>query len=377
MSLATRRALARAWELASADPSKRYPAAASARQMLEHARESVATALSCESAAIAFLSGSADDAMALAMRAAVTKRSRATRSGTPIRLVVSAVEEIGVLRAADNLVSAPPTGASVDLHRVPVDRFGAVLAEELLELASQEPSVVVLQAANGELGTRQPLGPIAEALPDGTPLVVDGRHCIGRCPLALPADFLIAEPKAWGGPPGISLIAASHPTGLAGIPAPTDGPWGVEPSNPPVPLIAAAAVSLEMVAKTMREDMATSTQRTDQMRAMVLNQIPDALVLGHPRSRLGYVSMFSFLYVAADELVDELARSGWAVASGSACTSDTHRPLHVLTAIDALTHGNLRVSLPPWTTEDTVSLFVSELSRIVAKIRSDSGVSDL
>jgi cysteine desulfurase len=345
--------------------------------MLEQSRESVASALSCEPSAIAFVSGSADDALALAMRAAVTARSRATRSGTPVKLVVSDVEAIGVLRAADNLASAPPAGTTVDLVRVPVDSFGAVLTKELLELAGEAPSVVVLQAANGELGTRQPLGMIADSLPDETPLVVDGRHCVGRCPLPLPADFLIAEPSAWGGPPGISIMAASNPVRLAGIPAPTDGRWGVEQPNPPVPLIAAAGVSLEVAAKTMREDMATSTARTDQMRELIQDQISDVLVLGHPQHRLGYVSMFSFLYVAADELVDELARSGWAVASGSACTSDTHRPLHVLVAIDALTHGNLRVSLPPWTSEATVDSFVSDLSRIISKLRTDSGVGEL
>lgn len=377
MSFATRKALSRAWELGSADPSKRYPAAADSRQMLEHARESIASTLSCRSAEIAFISGSADDTLALTMRSAVTTQSRISRSGGPVNLLVSEVEELGVLRAADNLASAPPTATEVNIVRIPVDNWGAVSADHVLDLASQAPSVVALQAANGELGTRQPLGAIADALPPETLLVVDGRHCVGRCPLPVAADFLIAQPSAWGGPPGICVLAASNPVHLPGIPAPTDGRWGVEEPNCPVPLIAAAGLSLEVAAKTMREDMAASIERTDQLSSLVQDRIPDVLVLGHPTNRLGYVSMFSFLYVAADELVDELGKLGWSVSSGSACTSDTHRPLHVLEAIDALTHGNLRVSLPPWTTEATISRFVDDLARIVSRLRVNSGVTEL
>jgi cysteine desulfurase len=97
-------------------------------------------------------------------------------------------------------------------------------------------------------------------------------------------------------------------------------------------------------------------------------------VLGNIHDRLGYITMFSFLYVAADELVDELGRRGWSVASGSACTSETERPLHVLQAIGALTHGNLRISLPPEATAEQIEDFADDLVETVARIRQAAGL---
>ena len=83
--------------------------------------------------------------------------------------------------------------------------------------------------------------------------------------------------------------------------------------------------------------------------------------------------MFSFLYVAADELIDELAQLGWSCASGASCTSDTQRPHHVLTEVGASSHGSLRVSVPPQLTENQAAHFVSDLTRVVAKLRLEAG----
>jgi cysteine desulfurase len=374
MSAATRLALTRASQSGWADPRKRYKAAGESRRLLEHARVSVAGIVARRPAEIAFVPSSPDDTIALAMRAGVSALIGPSPTSLPIRLIISEVEEVRVLRAAENLSMAPPLGTQIDLIYAPVDGTGTVSEESILDSAATGPAVVVLQAANGELGTKQPVEAIAAKLPEKSRLIVDGRYQVGRRPTPTLGDFLVADPRIWGGPPGVSLLVASgHPTPV-GLPSPTSGPLGVEPTNPPVPLIVTAALSLESAA---RSEVQTSNELTRLLRNLVATRIDDVQVLGHHENQVGYIVMFSFLYVAADELVDKLARLGWSVASGSACTSDTHRPLHVLEAIGALTHGNLRVSLPPWTTETTIRHFAADLARIVADLREEVGASQL
>lgn len=377
MSSDTLRSLSTASRIGWADPTRRYPAAAVSRRLLDQARTSVAQIMSCHRSEVAFVSGAPDDTMALTMRACVAAMDGSGQSGGPIRLIISDIEELRVLRAAEALVTAPPRDSWVDLIHVPVDGAGRVSTDKLLELSADGPSVVVLQAANGEFGTRQPLAAVAASLPQQARLIVDGRYHVGRCPGPLPGDFVVADPTNWGGPPGISLLVAKGRTSLPGLPARTSGPLGIEPTNPPIPLIAAAALSLETAVETAQANLKISRELTRLLRHLVSTGIDDVQVLGHPENQLGYLVMFSFLYVAADELVDELAKLGWSVASGSACTSDTRRPLHALEAIGALTHGNLRVSLPPWTIESDIRAFADDLARTVTRIRAESGASDL
>jgi cysteine desulfurase len=82
----------------------------------------------------------------------------------------------------------------------------------------------------------------------------------------------------------------------------------------------------------------------------------------------------SFLYVDGEALVDALARRGFSVASGSACTASTLEPSHVLAAMGALTHGNIRVSLARDTTVEDVDAFLAALPEVVSEIRSDAGL---
>jgi len=102
--------------------------------------------------------------------------------------------------------------------------------------------------------------------------------------------------------------------------------------------------------------------------------IPDTEVVGDPDARLPHLVTFSFLYVDGEAIVTELDRRGFSVASGSACTASTLEPSHVLTAMGALTHGNLRVSLTRDTEESEVDRLLAELPDVVARIRAEAGL---
>jgi len=92
-------------------------------------------------------------------------------------------------------------------------------------------------------------------------------------------------------------------------------------------------------------------------------------VHGDPVARLPHIVTFSCLYVDGEALVTELDRAGFSVSSGSACVADTRQPSHVLAAMGALTHGNVRVSLPRGASDQAVSAFLEALPPIVAAIR--------
>jgi cysteine desulfurase len=100
-------------------------------------------------------------------------------------------------------------------------------------------------------------------------------------------------------------------------------------------------------------------------------------VVGDPADRLPHVVTFSILYVDGEALLHALDRRGFAVSSGSACTADTLQPSHVLAAMGALTHGNVRVSLHSGVSEQDVNEFLAVLPAVVHDLRQQAGVSDL
>ncbi|MFC5945216.1 aminotransferase class V-fold PLP-dependent enzyme, partial [Micromonospora harpali] len=115
----------------------------------------------------------------------------------------------------------------------------------------------------------------------------------------------------------------------------------------------------------------------DRIRARVAAEVPDVEVVGDPVDRLPHLVTFSCLYVDGEALLHALDRRGFAVSSGSSCTSSTLRPSHVLEAMGVLSHGNVRVSLHRETTVADVERFLAELPGIVAALRAEAGVVGL
>lgn len=346
------------------DPGRRYAGAGRSRQLLDQARAAVARTVGAPADGV-FFAGSRDEAIHWVLTGYLGGRAPGTG-----RVLMSAVEDLAFLRAGDRL-----RAAGMDVVEVPVDATATVDVARIGDLGTPPGTVVVVQDGNLEVGTRQPLPAIRAALPEGVPLVTDATAVLGRVPLRAGWDALVAEPRMWGSPGGFAVVAVREPDRFAPDVARTEGFRGLEPAQPPVALIATAALALEeAVAAPARWQLAPLT---DRLRSAVPERIADVQVLGHPTSRLPYLTMLSFLYVPADELVDELARRGWSVASGASCTSDTRRPHHVLVAMGALTHGSLRVSVGPWTTLEEIDAFVADLVAVVARIREESGASGL
>ena len=137
-----------------------------------------------------------------------------------------------------------------------------------------------------------------------------------------------------------------------------------------VPGALAAAAALQAVVAERGEVDARQRALVDTLREHVA-RIPDVDVVGDPVDRLPHLVTFSCLYVDGEALVTELDRHGFGVASGSACTASTLTPSHVLAAMGALTHGNVRLSLTRETTPEQVEDFLAVLPGVINRLRAE------
>jgi cysteine desulfurase len=347
-----------------ADPARLHREGRRAQLLLDEAREAIAAELDCRPDELSFTS-SGTQAVHLAVLGAVQARQSASRG--PGHLVASAVEHSAVLNAADWLqrrTGAAVTITGVDsLGRADLPEFGAAIARDRTLLAC-------LQSANHEVGTIQPVAEAADACARArVPLLVDAGASAGRLPVPAGWSLLTASARKWGGPAGVGVLAVRRTTRWR-EPFPADDREGRRvPGFPNVPEILAASSSLTAVSEERSLVDGALRALVDRIRAAVPQRVPDAVVHGDPESRLPHIVTFSCLYVDGEALVTELDRAGFSVSSGSACVADTRQPSHVLAAMGAMTHGNVRVSLPRTAGDQAVTAFLDALPPIVARIR--------
>lgn len=348
-----------------ADPRRLHGPARNARLLLDNARQACAEVLEVRADEVTFVP-SGTHAVHSGLLGLVVGRRTVSR-----RVLHSAVEHSAVLTALAWAESA------YDAAAVPVgvDSVGRVDPEELLTEAGEDCGVIALQSANHEVGTRQPVSTVAAAAADhGIPVFVDACASAGR--EALPDGWSVAAASAhkWGGPAGVGLLLVRK--GARWRPAlPGDDrgdPRSVGFENVAAALGAAAA--LQAVVAERGEVARRQHEIVARLRARVAAEVPDVEVVGDPDDRLPHLVTFSCLYVDGEALVTELDRRGLAVASGSACTSSTLEPSHVLAAMGALTHGNVRVSVGRDTTAEDVDALADTLPAVVAELRGRAGL---
>jgi cysteine desulfurase len=364
MAPAARAALLAALEEGWADPARLHREGRRARLLLDQSRERIAAAFGCRADEVSFAS-SGTQAVHLAVLGAIAARRSATRG--PGHVVVSAVEHSSVLNAA---ARAQDEGTEVTITGV--DAIGRADVGALSDAVRRERTVLAcLQSANHEIGTIQPVPAVAEACRAAqVPLFVDAAASAGRMPVPEGWSLLAASAHKWGGPPGVGVLAVRKAVRWK-APLPADSREGHRvPGFPNLPAIVAAVTALE--AAQASQDAAGRALRklTGQIRDQLPGLVADCVVHGDPALALPHIVTFSCLYIDGEALVTELDRAGFSVSSGSACASETQQPSHVLAAMGALTHGNVRVSLPADTTEESVSAFLRVLPDIVSRLRS-------
>ena len=363
MPAAAREALFGALDDGWADPVRLHREGRKAALLLNQARERVADLVRCRPDELAFTS-SGTQAAHLGVLGTVLARQSATRG--PGHVVVSAVEHSSVLNAA---AQVERSGGAVTIVGVSAD--GRVDAAGFADAMRRDRTVLAcLQSANHEVGTVQPAGEIAaECAAAGVPLLVDAAASAGRA--ELPADWsvLVASAHKWGGPPGVGVLAIRKRVRWR-PPVPGGSREGHRvPGFPNVPAIMSAAAALEAFEASRDEADVLLRALTGRIRDQLPVLVPDSVVHGDPLGALPHIVTFSCLYIDGEALVTELDKAGFSVSSGSACAAETQQPSHVLAAMGAITHGNVRVSLPRGTTAEQVQAFLDALPGIVTRLR--------
>ncbi len=342
-----------------ADPVRLHGPGRAARLLLDNAREVTASLLGARPDEVSF-TGSGTQATHLGVLGLLRGRRRVST-----RLVHSAVEHSAVFAAADWWTSQ---GGTSDV--VGVDAMGRVRVGEVAASLAEGAGVLAVQSANGEVGTVQPIGEVVEAAQaHGVPLFVDAAASAGCLPLPTGWAAAAASAHQWGGPAGVGvLLVRSGSRWRAPFPVEDRIDHRVAGFEN-VPGVLAAAAALQAVVAERDEVTARQRALVDRIRARVVAEVPDVDLAGDPDDRLPHVVTFSCLYVEGEALVRELDRRGFAVSSGSACSASTLTPSHVLAAMGALTHGNIRVSLTRDTTQEDVDAFLDLLPALVEQLR--------
>lgn len=331
-----------------ADPARLYREGRRAALLLDAARESVAARL-----------GARADEVRLVAGGCLPHVIRQWLMWSPGPLVCSAVEHSSVLAVTDTL---GPDKARV----IGVDRTGRVDGTAYQE-AIWGAGLAVLQVANHEVGTRQPIAEVASVGADaGVPLLVDATVTLGRTDPPAEWSILVGRASTWGGPPGVDVLAVRRHLHAPPMDLPGVG----------LPAALAAARGLEWADDHRAAEGARARVLTDRIRDSICASVPDVALLGTD-DRVDYLTALSCLFVDGEALVLGLDREGYSISSGSSCVSDLRRPSHVLTAMGVLTQGNVRISLPFGVSDETVDGFIAAFPRVVSDVRAMLHADDL
>lgn len=356
-----------------ADPDRRAAAPTRARALLDAAHAAVARVLGVAPDEVGFTPSGTVAAHAAVLGVATARARLDTAAPHPVRVLAAAVEHSAVLQAARHAVGRGGPGS--DLALVAVDPRARVDPQAYAAAVTPATTLACLQSANHEVGTRQPVTEVAAACQAaGVPLLVDAGASLGHDDVPTGWDVLAAGARGWGGPPGVGVLAVRAGTRWRS-PWPQDAarPAARHPGSTDLPAVVAAAVALELAVASRAAQDQYRRALVDRVRRRVAAEVPDVDVLGDPDDRAPHLLTVSCLYVSGEALLDALAREGLVVGSGSACSAASLEPSHVLAAMGALTHGNLRLALPPGTTEESVERLLAVLPRVVADLRREAG----
>jgi cysteine desulfurase len=364
---AARAALDAALDDGWADPDRIYREGRRARQLLDGARAAVAEAIGVSAEEVSFCPSGTTAAHLAVLGTSLARR----RTGN--RVVVSAVEHSCVLAAARHHENAGGVTAVVG-----VDRLGAVDPSSFLDAVTPDTALAVLQSANHEVGTAQPVDVVAAGCREReVPLYVDAAQSVGHVGLPAGWDLLSASARKWGGPAGVGILAVRRGTRWRSPWPEDEHEHGRVAGVVPLPLVLAAAASLQARDREREADSARLSALVDRLRTEVVRRVPDVELLGDPERRLPHLVAFSCLYVAGEAIQAALDRAGFSVSSGSSCSSSALTPSHVLEAMGVLTHGNVRVSLHAGVGSADVERFLDVLPAIVDELRRTAGAQGI
>ena len=265
---------------------------------------------------------------------------------------------------------------------LPVDATGLVDPDEVKRAITGKTILVSVMHANNEIGTIEPIAEIGRIAHEaGVLFHTDAVQTFGHVPIdvdVLGIDLLSASAHKLYGPKGVGLLYIRKGTRIAPLLHGGDQEKRRRASTQNVPGIVGFGKAVELAGAEIGTEAARQTVLRDALIEGLLGSIPDSRLNGHPRQRLPNNANVSIAFIEGEAMLLNLDMEGIAVSTGSACTSSSLEPSHVLTAIGLsheLAHGSLRFTLGRATTQEEIEQVMRVLPGIVKKLRAMSPLS--
>jgi cysteine desulfurase len=337
-----------------------------AKAAIDSARSALARLISADPSEIVFTSGGTESD-----NFAIRGATEALEPGKRRHLIASGIEHEAVL---NTLKALTRRGWRTTL--LPLDHSGVVAPDRLRELISSETALVSVMHANNEIGTIQPVAELAGiAHEHGALMHTDAVQSVGKIPVdvrALGVDLLTLSAHKFNGPKGAGALWIKRGTRMQ--PAQTGGKHerSRRAGTEDVPALCGLGVAAGLAVAKMSSESARVGALRDRLEDAVLRSVAGTAVNGARGQRVPNTTNISFDRVEAESLLIALDLEGIAVSTGSACSSGTLEPSHVLRAMGFPPHrtqNSLRFSLGMYSTEQEVDRVIEVLPRLVEKLR--------
>ncbi len=350
------------------NPSSVYGFSQKSREAITDARETIAKALGARTEEIYFTAGGSESDNWAIKAAAEAYRSRGNH------IITSKIEHHAVLHTGEWLKKQ-----GFEVTYLDVDENGTVKLEELKKAIRPTTILISIMFANNEIGTIQPVREIGKiAKEHGILFHTDAVQAFGQLPIRvdeLNIDMLSSSAHKLNGPKGIGFLYIRKGVKIRSFIHGGAQERKRRAGTENVPGIVGYGAAVERAMRTMEDRTAREKELRDYLIGRVLKEIPYTRLNGHRTNRLPNNANFSFQFVEGESLLIMLDMDGICGSSGSACTSGSLDPSHVLLAIGLpheIAHGSLRLTLSEETTKEELDYVVESIRKIVEKLRAMS-----
>ena len=350
------------------NPSSVYEFASESKKAVSNARRTIAETLGAQENEIYFTAGGSEaDNWAL-------KATAEAYQSKGKHIITTKIEHHAILHTAEYLEKR-----GFEITYIGVDENGVVKVDELEKAIRPDTILISVMFANNEIGTIQPIKEIGEiAKKHGVLFHTDAVQAYGQLPInvdELHIDMLSSSGHKLNGPKGIGFLYIRKGVKIRSFVHGGAQERKRRAGTENVPGIVGYGKAAEIAAKTMKERTAKEIELRDHLIDRVLAEVPYTRLNGHRTNRLPNNANFSFQFVEGESLLILLDNNGSCGSSGSACTSGSLDPSHVLLAIGLpheIAHGSLRLTLSAETTMEDIDFVVDCIKQIIERLRSMS-----
>lgn len=339
-----------------------------AREGVEHARNQVAAAINASPDEIFFTAGGTESDN-MAIKGVAHKYAKKGK-----HIITTAIEHHAVLHTCEALEKE-----GYEVTYLPVDEDGLISVEQVKAAMRDDTLLVTVMFANNEVGTIEPIAEIGALCRERNVLFhTDAVQAVCHVPIdvkAMNIDLMSISAHKFHGPKGIGALYCRK--GIVLEPVIVGGAQERKrrAGTENVAGIVGLGAAIERAHKNMATDMARVSALRDKLISGILKDIPHVKLNGHPTQRLPQNVNFSIRYIEGESILLMLDINGIAASSGSACTSGSLDPSHVLLAMGIpheIAHGSLRLTLSDMTTDEEVDYVLETLTKTVKRLRDMS-----